>query len=49
MTCLAENNISNMGEAAVFIILSLSHSIPIQDHQNLMLGAENSESVADML
>ena len=38
MTCLAENNISNTGEAAVFIILSLSHSVPIRDHQNLMLG-----------
>ena len=38
-----------MGEAAVFIILSLTHSVPIQDHQNLMLGAENSELVADML
>jgi len=49
MTCLAENNISNMGEAAVCIILSLSHSVAIQDHQNLMLGTKNSESVADML
>jgi hypothetical protein len=29
--------------------LSLSHSVPIWDHQNVMLGTENSESVADML
>jgi hypothetical protein len=49
MTCLTENNVFNMGEAAVFIILLLSHSILIRDHQNLMLGAKNWELVADML
>jgi len=50
LTCLAENfNIFRRGEAAVFIILSLSHSCPNWNNKILMLGGENSESIADML
>jgi hypothetical protein len=37
------------GEKQPFTILSLGHSCPNRDQQKLMLGAENSELVADML
>jgi len=50
LTCLAGNfNIFRRGEAVVFIILSLSHSCPNQDQQNLILGSKHSELFADML